>query len=48
MTDSWGFEIEMKGMDPSGMLELHKATRKALTHTINDQGRVRVFQVKIS
>lgn len=42
MTESWGLVIEIKGADPSSMLELHKATGEALAHTVDNQGRENV------
>ena len=39
MTDQWGSYIEIKGIDPIGVPELHRATKESLAHTINYQGR---------
>ena len=39
MNESWGSNIEIKGMYPPNMLKLHKATREAIEHTIDDQRR---------
>ena len=38
VTDRWGSYIEIKGIDSTSVLELHRSTREDLTHTINDQG----------
>ena len=36
VTKRWGSKIEIKGIDPSRAVQLHKAIRDALAHTMDD------------
>ena len=42
MTDQWGSNIEIKGIDLTGVLKLNRDTRENIAHTIDDQGRENV------
>ena len=40
VTKRWGSKIEIKGIDPSRVLQLHKAIRDSLAHTMDDQEKM--------
>lgn len=42
VTYKWHLEIEIKNGNPSDAMELHRATKEALAHTMDDQDRENV------
>ena len=37
--DTWRLEIEIKIVNPSEVMKLHRAIHEALAHTMDDQGK---------
>jgi hypothetical protein len=37
--EKWSFEVEIKGLKPSGVLKVHQATGEALAHSITERNR---------
>ena len=40
--ETWGSKIEIKTINPSEVMEVHRATSEALSHTVDDQEKENV------